>query len=103
MHGGPDQEARRADGSERPHGQRGARSLHAVRAHRERHVRPVVHEEPRPVTAGGLTEPAGQGEEIADLEVLLSELHGLEPGLEACLDGSLEGSRDLRAIRDEAE
>jgi hypothetical protein len=55
------------------------------------------------VTAGGLTEPAGQGEEIADLEVLLSELHGLEPGLEACLNSSLEGSRNLRAIRDEAE
>jgi len=55
------------------------------------------------VTAGRLTEPAGQGEEITNLQVLLSELHGLEPDLEACLDGSLEGSRYLRAIRDEAE
>jgi hypothetical protein len=55
------------------------------------------------VTAGRLSEPARQGEEIADLEVLLAELHGLEAGLEARLNGSLEGDRDLRAIRDEAE
>ena len=98
-----DHEAARADRAQRPHRQRHPGALHAIGADRQGDIRPVVDEEACGVASRRLTELFRQREQIADGQVLLTKLDGLEPGAEAPLDRVLDRARRLRAIRDETE
>jgi hypothetical protein len=102
MHGGAD-EAGRPDRAQGRHRQRFVGALHAIGAGGQRHVGAVVHEEAGATPASRLPKAEGEGEEIADLQVLLAELKPPEPGLQAGLHHLGERAARLLTIGDEIE
>jgi hypothetical protein len=61
------------------------RPLNPVGADRQRHVYPVVDEEPGAVSPGEVTKRPGQAQQFHGREILLPDLNGLEPCPQALL------------------